>query len=131
MINGDTLVEVDLNELKSFHSKNKSEWTITLFRSSQTKRYMGVELDVNNKILTTSKQTKNLTKYANAGVYLINTNALVNKVKIKSGIKISLEEDLLPEFKSGGGIVFGMECNGKFIDIGIPKDYVKACNIIK
>ena len=62
-------------------------------------------------------------------MYLIDPSAL-KKTPYKIGDKVSLEDELLPEFVSNGGILFGIECKGRFIDIGTPEDYYQSKNII-
>jgi hypothetical protein len=37
---------------------------------------------------------------------------------------------LLPNFIFNGGALYGKECKGKFIDIGIPEDYHQAIDIL-
>ena len=66
---------------------------------------------------------------ANGGVYLIEPFAL-KKVGKYSKVRISLESQLLPTFISNGGKLFGQECLGKFIDIGLPDDYLRAEEIL-
>ena len=43
---------------------------------------------------------------------------------------VSLENKLLPEFSASGGKLFGIECKGKFIDIGVPEDYYRAHKVL-
>ena len=45
------------------------------------------------------------------------------------GKKVSLEDELLPDFISSGGALYGMECLSKFIDIGVPEDYYRSAKI--
>ena len=42
---------------------------------------------------------------------------------------VSLEEDILPFAVQGGKRVFGMECPGRFLDIGVPEDYARAAAV--
>ena len=53
------------------------------------------------------------------------------RLNLNPGIKSSLENQLLPSFLSLGGKLFGIECYGKFIDIGVPEDYYRAQKILK
>jgi len=43
--NGDTYFEVDLTALHEFHVRRQSDWTFSLFRSSEAGRYMGMGID--------------------------------------------------------------------------------------
>ncbi len=125
VLNGDTFFEVVLSDLNTFHQKQKSEWTLSLYGINQAERYMGVEIDEIGQILSMQSESLNMNSLANGGVYLINPS-VVNKFTKNMEEKTSLEDDLLPDFMSSGGELFGMQFFGKFIDIGIPADYHSA-----
>ena len=44
--------------------------------------------------------------------------------------KVSLEDNLLPDFITFEGVVYGMESLGRFIDIGVPDDYYRASEVL-
>ena len=127
---GDTFFEVDLNNLITFHKKQQAELTLSLFKSNQLGRYMGVNLADDGKILSLQSGGNELTLLANGGVYLVNPSAL-KRLNYKPYIKSSLENDLLPKLISLGGGLYGFESSGKFIDIGVPEDYYRAQEILK
>jgi len=129
VLNGDTFIEVDLDNLCKFHSERQSEWTFSLIRTSQFDRYMGMDVDLTGEILSLKSKVKKSANLANGGVYLIDPSAL-KLLPYEAGDKISLEDELLPSFISNGGTLFGVECEGKFIDIGVPEDYYRAKNIL-
>jgi D-glycero-alpha-D-manno-heptose 1-phosphate guanylyltransferase len=128
-INGDTFIEVNLDELWSFHVQQKSKWTFSLFKTDQFSRYMGMDVDSNGEIFSLKSKKLQLSGLANGGVYLIDPKAL-SSLGYKTGDKVSLEGDLLADYISRGGKLFGKEFKGKFIDIGIPSDYHRAEKII-
>ena len=130
LLNGDTFFEVDLNDLFLFHNEHNAEWTMSLFRSKDLDRYMGVDLEDNGEILSLQSGGNELTLLANGGVYLVNPSAL-KRLNYKPYTKSSLENDLLPKFISLGGGLYGLESSGKFIDIGVPEDYYRAQKILK
>ena len=130
VLNGDTFFEVDLNDLCLFHNKHNAEWTMSLFRSKDLDRYMGVGLAKTGEILVLKSEESQIDLLVNGGVYLINPSA-ISRLNLNPGIKSSLENQLLPSFLSLGGRLFGIECYGKFIDIGVPEDYYRAQKILK
>ena len=130
LLNGDTFFEVELNDLCLFHNEHNAEWTMSLFRSKDLDRYMGVDLEDNGEILSLQSGGNELTLLANGGVYLVNPSAL-KRLNYKTYTKSSLENDLLPKFISLGGGLYGLESSGKFIDIGVPEDYYRAQKILK
>ena len=130
LLNGDTFFEVDLNDLCLFHNEHDAEWTMSLFRSKDLDRYMGVGLAKTGEILVLKSKESQIDLLVNGGVYLINPSA-ISRLNLNPGIKSSLENQLLPSFLSLGGGLFGIECYGKFIDIGVPEDYYRAQKILK
>ena len=130
LLNGDTFFEVDLNDLCLFHNEHNAEWTMSLFSSKDLDRYMGVELEKTGEIIVLKSKQSQIDLLVNGGVYLINPSA-ISRLNLNPGIKSSLEDQLLPSFLSLGGKLFGIECYGKFIDIGIPEDYYRAQKILK
>ena len=130
VLNGDTFFEVNLNDLCLFHNKHNAEWTMSLFRSKDLDRYMGVDLEDNGEILSLQSGGNEFTLLANGGVYLVNPSAL-KRLNYKPYTKSSLENDVLPKFISLGGGLYGLESSGKFIDIGVPEDYYRAQKILK
>ena len=129
VLNGDTFIEVDLDNLYEFHLERKSEWTFSLFRTSQFERYMGMDVSPNGEILSLKSELNKSSSLANGGVYLIEPSVL-GSLAFKAGDKASLEDELLPNFISNGGVLYGKECKGKFIDIGVPEDYYQAIDIL-
>ena len=130
VLNGDTFFEVNLNDLCLFHNKHNAEWTMSLFKSKDLDRYMGVELAKTGEIVVLKSKQSQIDLLVNGGVYLINPSA-ISRLNLNPGIKSSLEDQLLPSFLSLGGKLFGIECYGKFIDIGVPEDYYRAQKILE
>ncbi len=129
VLNGDTFFEVDLDKLVQYHKIRNSEWTFSLFRTTESKRYMGVDLDEEGVIRPFSMEVVQAHYLANGGVYLMNPSVL-NRLSYQRGSAASLENQILPEYRASGGLVYGMECPGKFIDIGVPEDYRNAMGFI-
>ena len=130
VVNGDTFFEVNLYDLSSFHNNNKSKLTLSLFRTDQTKRYMGIEIGSNGAILTLKSevQVSASSSLANGGVYLIEP-LVFNSLGYEVGDKVSLEDEILPNINGNSMALFGLEFKGMFIDIGVPEDYYRAQEI--
>jgi len=129
LLNGDTFFEVDLTELLNFHAEHSSEWTFSLFRAHEVGRYMGMDLKADGEIVSLRSGTGEPGRLANGGVYLVNPSVLA-KTMFASGHILSLEDDLLPDFVTRGGKLYGLECSGGFIDIGVPEDYFRAADVL-
>ena len=65
--------------------------------------------------------------YVNSGLYHLLPEIFDG---FEAGAKFSLEEDVFPELVSREKLGF-VKLETSFIDIGIPKDYLKFCNWIK
>lgn len=122
VLNGDTFFEVDLKDLTAFHEKNKSGWTISLFSTTNLERYMSIEITKTGKILKMKVNNNQSSYLVNGGVYLINPSILKDFKELIAK-KISLEDEILSECVSSGQAIYGLECFGGFIDIGVPEDY--------
>jgi D-glycero-alpha-D-manno-heptose 1-phosphate guanylyltransferase len=129
VLNGDTFIEVNFKELEKFHREHHAGWTFCLFRTNQLDRYMGMDLKDTGQVRSLKSETSGEDCLANGGVYLVDP-LLIAKLNYQKDKKISLEDELLVDYMASGGALYGMECKGKFIDIGIPEDYRRAEKII-
>jgi D-glycero-alpha-D-manno-heptose 1-phosphate guanylyltransferase len=129
LLNGDTYFEVSFSELKNFHIKNSADWTIALFRANEAGRYGGITIDQSHKIsgLSTAKGVAG--ELANGGVYFIEPSSL-DLEKFIAGKKYSLEDEVIKSLIEDGKKILGIKQIAVFLDIGIPKDYFDAQQII-
>jgi len=65
----------------------------------------------------------------NGGVYLVNPRVLA-ALDSKEPRRCSLETDLMPALLAAGARVHGLECPGRFLDIGVPADYARAAEVV-
>jgi D-glycero-alpha-D-manno-heptose 1-phosphate guanylyltransferase len=129
VLNGDTFFDVDLKVLSAFHLDHGSRWTFALFRTGDTDRYMGMDVADDWRIRSLTSSGKGAGQLANGGIYIVDPTALAAS-PAPPGSKLSLEYDLLPAVMSSGGKLFGMESQGRFIDIGLPDDYSRASEVL-
>jgi D-glycero-alpha-D-manno-heptose 1-phosphate guanylyltransferase len=127
VINGDTFVEIDVDDLLEFHKKNSAIITIVLKETHNTARYGTARIDYKNRIIFFGeKEADNFHGLINAGVYVINKNIFDN---IEADRVLSFEKEILPGFI--GKNVFGYITYGRFIDIGLPETYEMAQEYLK
>lgn len=127
VLNGDTFFAVDLAGLASFHAARRADCTLSLFRTQDAERYMGLVLAADGEIAELAARRGGL---ANGGVYLFRKAAL-QALPWQPGERASLEADMLPEGKRAGWRLYGRECGARFIDIGVPEDYRRAAEVLK
>lgn len=127
VINGDTFFEVSLAALREFHVSRGALVTLALFRSPQEGRYAGLKLGNSGEVLALGAGEPG--GLANGGVYLME-RALLDDGPWRAASPLSLEEDILPFTLSSGRRLFGIECRGRFLDIGVPEDYARAAALL-
>jgi NDP-sugar pyrophosphorylase family protein len=121
VVNGDSIVDADLDQLYQFHRRRGGIATITVVREQNAARYGTVDVDETGKIRQfIEKGGANVPGVINAGLYVFSSNVLN---LIPTGA-VSLEKTVFPALLDRG--VFAFEQNGFFIDIGTPEDYARA-----
>lgn len=130
VLNGDSFLEVNLQEMCRFHQSKKALATIALAGVPDAARYGGVRLDRNGRIIAFTEKGEALTKSGcarhrlqliNGGVYVLQRRFLSS---IPARKTVSLEKQSFPAL--AGGSLYGFVTHGFFIDIGAPADYVRA-----
>jgi D-glycero-alpha-D-manno-heptose 1-phosphate guanylyltransferase len=128
VLNGDTYFEVALGMLRASHVMHRADITLSLFRSPQDGRYTGMKIGAAGEVLSLSAGEKG--GLANGGVYLMEYGFLEGGPWQPSS-PVSLEEDILPTALRTGKRLFGLECPGRFLDIGVPEDYARAAAVLR
>ena len=129
VLNGDTFFDLPLRHLRRFHEKKTSSWTVGLFPTKDSERYLGMDLDSEGRLisLVTSKNEREI--WANGGVYIISPGVL-NSVAEKFKGEVSLEGEIMPAMLESHLAIYGMRHRGRFLDIGIPADYQRAADVL-
>ena len=122
LLNGDSFFPINLAAFHKFHTKQKSLLSLSLFQSSETKRFMSVHRNLDFKIISVNNQSSEQKFLANGGAYIISPEIKDYMLKIKCK-NFSLENKFIPKFITNQGNIYGKEFNLNFIDIGLPKDY--------
>lgn len=129
LLNGDTYFAADLAILNEFSLANDADYCFSLFRTSEKGRYMGMDVSPQGKILSLRSGVDRPDRLANGGVYWVNPRVLHSEI-FPTVDKISLEDDIFPTALALGKRLFGIECPGTFIDIGVPDDYHRASTLL-
>lgn len=129
LLNGDTYFEVSLQQMLAFHARHDSEWTFSLFRAREPGRYMGMEVGPDGRILLLDSGTGKPGRLANGGVYIVE-QGVFSRNGWEAGMSLSLENEILPGLFRASARLFGCECDGRFIDIGVPDDYFRATDML-
>lgn len=125
VLNGDSLVRVDLARLISFHAEKQAQITIVLVEVPDKTRFGSVMLADDGSIARFNEKGGQGAGLINAGIYLMDRAVLE---AIPGGSNVSLERDVFPRLV--GKELYGMVASGPFIDIGTPKAYAMAQTIL-
>ena len=119
VVNGDTLFNIDLNNLSVFHNEQNADCTIALKQMENFDRYGVVETNDHHQIKAFKEKQFCAGGCINGGVYAL---AIATVTTEAFPEVFSFEKEYL-EKNTGIKSLYGIENNGYFIDIGIPEDY--------
>ena len=122
VLNGDTLFDIDFQQLHSFHIAHNAHLSVALRRVEDTGRYGAVTCE-NDRITAFKEKTDSLGEGdINGGIYAINRPWLMS---LNLPTKFSFEKELMQPL-AGDPHFYGLSFNNYFIDIGVPDDYFRA-----
>ncbi len=122
VLNGDSYCHCNLSEFIARQEASGFSAGIVLAKVDDVARFGAVKID--NKFMVESFIEKGIQTgpgWINSGIYLLP----VSRVReIVLGRAVSLERDVIPNIIVDG--LYGYQCSGSFIDIGIPDEYQRA-----
>jgi len=122
-LNGDSYTDVNLDLLAMAHLTSEADITMAVIPDSRNDAG-SVVFDQDGKVTAfAEKQFVQGSTYRSAGIYMLK-KALVEE--IGSGVKISLEEQLFPNWLGSGKHIQAFVSPAKCIDIGTPERYREA-----
>ncbi len=130
VLNGDTFFDLPLSALRQFHHSKHSDFTLGLFLSSDSQRYLGVELNDEGRLISLAAHSALPEVWANGGVYMISPGVFGAITGNFKG-EISLESEILPALLALNSALYGIRHIGRFIDIGLPTDYQRSADVLK
>ena len=122
VLNGDTLFDVDFNQLYDFHVGHKASLSIALRHVEDTGRYGSVQCDNNRIVAFQEKADSQGPGDINGGIYAIHRKWFEQQELPES---FSFEKELMQPL-AGQARFYGLSFSDYFIDIGIPEDYWRA-----
>ncbi len=128
IMNGDSYTGVDLCRFVSDFKEAKADVSIVVVSSDERADCGLVSLDQNCNVLRFSEKEFSLSsQYVNAGIYMVARRILR---EITPGVRISLEEELLPQWVADGKNVRGFVFSGECMDIGTPERFLRAQDLL-
>jgi D-glycero-alpha-D-manno-heptose 1-phosphate guanylyltransferase len=122
IVNGDTMFNVNVEELSSAHINNQANCTLALKPMKNFDRYGVVDIADDNTIRSFKEKQFYESGLINGGVYVLNVESFL---KESLPLKFSFEKDYLEKYFTLRKF-YGVIQSQYFIDIGIPEDYERA-----
>ena len=127
ILNGDSYFRLSLPTFLENHLKLNARASISLVQVKDSSRYGSVKINKDRKILAFLEKSPRIQSgLINAGIYLLERNVVKEIPEVK---RISLEREIFPDLVGKG--LYGVRCEGPFIDIGTPESFNKAEKILK
>jgi NDP-sugar pyrophosphorylase family protein len=121
VLNGDSLMDADLDPFWQFHASRSSEFTMAVAEVPDSARFGGIEMGVDAAVLGFAEKGRTGPGLINAGYYIMKPAILD---RIPHGQEVSLERDVLPGLIGHG--LFGFRITNQFRDIGTPEDLASS-----
>ncbi|CUW38870.1 Putative Nucleotidyltransferase(Nucleotidyl transferase,11-234) [Magnetospirillum sp. XM-1] len=122
VLNGDSLVEVDLAAMAGRVMRDGLDGGVVGVRVDDSSRYGSLAVGPNS-LLTGFAEKRAGAGLINAGVYLFRADLLR---RFTPGQSLSMETDIMPALLAGGARLAVAESHGPFLDIGTPESVVLA-----
>ena len=123
IFNGDTFLDLEILDIETLWLKHKKPILVAI-KVQDSSRYGGVEVDA-GVLVSFAEKCNQTSELINAGCYVLPKNQLANFTKPFN--RFSFEQDYLSSYK---GQIQVFISKGLFIDIGIPKDFQNAQNLL-
>lgn len=129
VVNGDTFLDGNLrgmlHPLSSLGEKVEMI-RMALVEVEDSTRFGGVNLS-NGRVLSFIEKGLSQSRLINAGMYRLSEKIFYLQ---PVGSNFSLESDIFPKY-AAAGVLSSFLVDGCFIDIGVPEDYFKFCELQK
>ena len=126
VMNGDTLVDADLNAFLAGHRTSHAEASILCTEVEDSGRYGRLEIDAHDRVLRFVEKDANTgPAWINGGYYLFGRAALEAIATLSKG---SLERDILQRMRPG--TIHASRTHGRFLDIGTPESLSLAHEVL-
>ncbi len=127
VINGDILIDLDLEEVSRFHKEKGAAVTLVL-REEEASAYGVIKIDDDNRVVQFLRTASGDERHAAVqamftGVQILEPSLLE---LIPPGVPWGTSENLYPQLLEEGEPVYGYVMKGAWVDIGTPRCYLEA-----
>jgi D-glycero-alpha-D-manno-heptose 1-phosphate guanylyltransferase len=127
VMNGDSYCDVDMGAFWSWHVAQRSDATILLRRTQDTRRFGRVRVDTRGRVKGFDEKNAAIGPgWVNGGIYLLSRRRIRG---IPSDRAVSLEREVFPAWVREG--LCGYRSRGDVLDIGTPESYAASQTELK
>ncbi len=129
VVNGDSYADADLSQFVRRHEESNADVALVTIPPDGRGDCGSVVLDgQGNVIRFAEKESLSSAGYFNAGIYMLSRRLIE---EIPSGMELSLERDLFPQWLSEGRKIKAFIYSGACIDIGTPDRFELAQSLLE
>jgi len=127
VMNGDTIVEADLNAFLMDYRSSRAEASILCVQVENAGRYGRLEIDADRRVIRFAEKDPSAVdlSWINGGTYLFGRPILRQVASLDKG---SLERDILAQMPAGR--IRAFPTAGRFLDIGTPETLAIAKEVL-
>jgi len=120
VLNSDIICEFPFREMYQFHLSHGGEGTIVVTKVEEPSKYGVVLYNEKGKIQDfIEKPQEFVSNKINAGLYILSLQVL-DRIEVKP---TSIEKEVFPQM-ANDGVLYAMELQGFWMDVGQPKDFL-------
>ena len=127
VLNGDTFLEARLDALERTLRAKDAEGVIAVFKAPLDARYAVIVTAGDRRVTRIGAPGSAERGYMNGGAYLLTPSFFAQSFGPEAS---SLESDLLPASLAAEKKLYACPVAGRFIDIGVPEDYLRAPEVL-
>ena len=117
VLNGDSWLQVDLQQLLDFHIRARGIATIAAAEVPDASRFGSIQIDGSGMVVRFTEKPARSSGLVNGGVYVFSRDVLTSTL----ATGFSLEKEIFPALVSRD--LYAMPVHGYFVDIGIPDEF--------
>lgn len=124
--NGDVLTDLDLDQLIAFHAERGAQATIALTRVADPSAFGVVPTRADGDVVAfVEKPPKGQapSNWINAGTYVLEPEVFE---RIPPRFTVSIERETFPRMLDEPGLLYAMQSDAYWLDIGTPQKYLEA-----
>jgi len=128
IVNGDTLTDVDINEVVAAHRRTGAMVTMAVIPNTEPEKYGGIVAGPDGVVTGVVARSASASSYHFVGVQVAEAEVFAG---VPENTPYESVSALYPSLiGSHAGAVRVHVCDAEFLDIGTPDDYLRTCSLV-